>query len=297
MNTGSPDAPTKEAVRRYLKTFLMDPHVIDLPWPLRALLVHGIILPRRPAESARKYREIWTKEGSPLVHCSKQLADGLGIEVGMAYGEPSYKDAIERLLASGIDEIVLLPLFPHHAMATTGACIAAAKAAIGNRATLRVVPPFHTDPSFIQPLAQSLADVDEHILFSYHALPLRHLEKTGSPDYRFQCLETTLAIATAAGIPEERYSVAFQSRMGRAKWTQPYTEEVLEKLPGLGKTRLAVICPSFFCDCLETLEEIGIRGRETFLAAGGKSFRLIPCLNHSPAAFQCLETLMSHAPL
>jgi ferrochelatase len=295
MNTGSPDAPTKEAVRRYLKAFLMDPHVIDLPWPLRALLVHGVILPRHAAESAKKYKAIWTENGSPLVHSSQQLANGLGIELGMLYGEPSHKEAIERLLASGAQEIVLLPLFPHQAMAPTGACIAAAEAAINKRATLRVLPPFHTHPAFIQPLAQSLTKVDEHILFSYHGLPLRHLEKMESPDYRFQCLETTQAIAAAAGIPEERYSVAFQSRMGRAEWTQPYSEEVLEKLPSLGKTRLAVICPSFFCDCLETLEEIGMRGREIFLAAGGESFRLIPCLNHSPAAFQCLENLLNPA--
>ncbi len=295
MNTGSPDAPTKEAVRRYLGAFLMDSHVIDLPWPLRALLVHGIILPRRPAESAKKYRAIWTPDGSPLVRHSTELAKQLDVEIGMAYGQPSFREAVDRLIDSGADEIALLPLFPHSAMATTGSCIANVKKALRGRAALRVVPPFFNHPAFVQPLAESLKNREEHILFSYHGLPLRHLEKSGAPDYRVQCLETTRAIAAAAGLPEERYSVAFHSRMGRAKWLKPYTEEMLEKLPALGIKQLAVICPSFFCDCLETLEEIGMRGRETFLAAGGESFRLIPCLNASPAAVQCLEELMATA--
>ncbi len=293
MNTGSPDAPEEAAVHAYLKDFLMDPHVIDLPWPLRALLVHGLILPRRPAKSAKAYKQIWTANGSPLVHCCQQLAKGLGVEVGMAYGKPSFKDAIDRLIGSGIDEVCLLPLFPHAAMATTGSCVESVKKAINHRAALRVAPPFYAAPAFIKPLAKSLENVDEHILFSYHGLPIRHLKKMPSPDYRFQCMETTQAVVAEAGIPEERYSVAFQSRMGRAKWMEPYTEAMLKKLPSLGKRRLAVICPSFFCDCLETLGEIEIHGKETFLKAGGESFRTIPCLNDSPAAFQCLETLMA----
>jgi len=295
MNTGSPDAPEEAAVRVFLKDFLMDPHVIDLPWPLRALLVHGLILPRRPVESAKAYQQIWTENGSPLVHCCTELAARLNVELGMAYGNPSFKDAVERLLASGVDEICLLPLFPHYAKATVGACIEGVGEAIKNRAALRVVPPFYIEPSFIQPLATSLENVDEHILFSYHGLPLRHLKKMDSPDYRVQCMETTKAIVAEAGIPEERYSVSFQSRMGRTRWMEPYTEEMLKKLPSLGKKRLAVICPSFFCDCLETLGEIEIHGQETFLAADGESFRMIPCLNNTPAAFQCLKTLMADA--
>ena len=326
MNTGSPDVPEEAAVRVYLKEFLMDPHVIDLPWPLRAMLVHGLILPRRPAESAKAYKRIWTEKGSPLVHYCTELANGLNIEIGMAYGKPSFKDAVEKLLDDGVDEVCLIPMFPHYAMATTGSCIAGVKAALKNRAALRVVPPFYAEPAFIKPLAKSLENVDEHILFSYHGLPIRHLEKmnpakspfvetTSSslfcgdterakcdedvastnfiPNYHIQCMETTKAIASVAGIPEERYTVSFQSRMGRAKWMEPYTEEMLKKLPGLGKTRLAVICPSFFCDCLETLGEIEIHGKKTFLDAGGESFRMIPCLNDTPAAFRCLETLMA----
>ncbi len=298
MNTGSPDAPEEAAVRVFLEKFLMDPHVIDLPWLARTLLVRGIILPRRPAESAKAYKQIWTADGSPLVHYCTELAKGLNIEVGMAYGKPSFKDAIERLLNSGAEEICLLPLFPHAAMATTGSCIERVKKAINHRAALRVVPPFYTEPAFIQPLAKSLENVNEHILFTYHGLPIRHLKKINpskSPNYHIQCLETTQAIVAEAGIPEEHYSVSFQSRLGRTKWIEPYTEEMLKKLPSLGKKRLAVICPSFFCDCLETLGEIEIHGKETFLAAGGETFRTIPCLNNSAAAFQCLETLMADA--
>lgn len=315
MNTGSPDAPNEAALRVYLKEFLMDPFVIDLPWTARAMLVNWIILPRRPAESAKAYKEIWTANGSPLIHYCTQLAKGLNVEVGMAYGQPSIKDAIERLLASGVDEVCLLPMFPHYAMATTGSCIAGVKKVLKKRATLRVVPPFYIEPTYIEPLAQSLADVEEHILFSYHGLPERHLKKTdptghhclNTPDccstpsiahgtcYRHQCFATTRAIAKQAGLADGRYSVSFQSRLGRAKWMEPYTDQVLAALPEKGIKALAVICPAFFCDCLETLEEIEIRGKETFLAAGGESFRMIPCLNDTPAGVHCLETLMANA--
>ena len=233
----------------------------------------------------------------------------------MAYGNPSTATAVENLLEKGVDEICLLPMFPHYAMATTGGCTALVKKKIKGRAKLRVVPPFYNEPNYIQPLAESLKDVDEHILFSYHGLPERHLKKTDptgshclcsdtcceteSPAhatcYRFQCLKTTKDVVKAAGISDDRYTVSFQSRLGRAKWLEPYTDQMLAELPKAGKKRLAVICPAFYCDCLETLEEIEMQGRETFLKAGGESFRMIPCLNDSPAAFQCLETLMGDA--
>jgi len=297
MNIGSPEAPTEAAVRDYLAKFLKDSHVINLPWPLRAALVHGIILPRRPTKSAELYKKIWTENGSPLVHACTELANGLNIELAMTYGNPSIQNAIEKLLEAEVEEICLLPLFPQSAMATTGACIAKVETELKGRATLRVVPPFYNHPAFIQPLAESLADVDEHILFSYHGLPLRHLKKMQAPDYRVQCMKTTKAITTAAGIPAAHYSVSFQSRLGRAQWMKPYTEETLRQLPALGKKRLAVICPGFFCDGLETLEELGLRGKKIFMEAGGKSFRMIPCLNASPAAFQCLKTLINDIAL
>ena len=296
MNTGSPAAPEEAALRVYLKEFLMDPCVIDLAWPLRALLVYGLILPRRPAESAKAYKKIWTEQGSPLVHYCIKLGKRLGVEVGMAYGNPSFKNAVERLIADGVEEVCLLPMFPHYAMATTGSCIAGAQTAIKNRATLRVAPAFFNEPTFVDPLAASLAGVDEHLLFTYHGLPERHLKKDArTADYRINCTETSQLIASAAGIPPERYSISFQSRLGRAKWLEPYTEEMLRNLASAGKKRLAVICPSFFCDCLETLEEIEIRGKKIFMAAGGESFRMIPCLNDTSAAFHCLESLMADA--
>ncbi len=324
MNTGSPDSTQVTDLRRYLKEFLMDPHVIDLPFPLRYALVHWTILPKRPAKSANAYKAIWTESGSPLIHYGKQIRHALRqrteapIEIGMAYGNPSFRAAIGKLLDAGIDEIGLLPLFPQYAMATVGACVAGVTRELKRRKSsvpVRVVPPFYNAPAFIEPLAQALRDVDEHILFSYHGLPLRHLKKTDptglhcltAPEccsepsiahdtcYRHQCYATTRAVATAAGLSEERCSVSFQSRMGRAKWMKPYTEKVLRKLASQGHRRLVVLCPSFFCDGLETLEEIEIRGKEIFMAGGGESFRLIPCLNDSPAALHCLQTLMDSA--
>ncbi len=296
MNTGSPDSTTVADLRTYLKEFLMDPFVVDLPWPLRALLVYGLILPRRPAASAEAYKQIWTEKGSPLIHYCTELAAGLETEICMAYGNPSVPDAIERLLADGVDEVCLLPMFPHYAMATTGSCIAGVTSAIQGRAALRVAPPFFQEPTFITPLAGLLAGVDEHVLFTYHGLPERHLKKDAqTADYQINCIETSRLIAEEAGIAPEDYSISFQSRLGRDKWLEPFTEETLRQLPAAGHKRLAVICPSFFCDCLETLEEIEIRGRKFFLEAGGETFRMIPCLNNSPAGFHCLKTLMGQA--
>jgi len=324
MNTGSPDSTDVADLRSYLKEFLMDPFVIDLPWLLRALLVYGLILPRRPAESAEAYKEIWTENGSPLIHYCSQLAEGLNIkfeepvELAMAYGNPSYRDAVQNLTAKGVDEIGLLPMFPHYAMATTAACTAVVKRELGRQkcaAKLRVAPPFYLEPTLIKPMVESLTGVEEHILFSYHGLPERHLKKTDptgshclvkkdccntpSPAhatcYRHQCFETTKAITNRMALSNDQYTVSFQSRLGRDPWLQPYTDQMLEEFPAKGIKHLAVICPAFFCDCLETLEEIEIRGRETFMKAGGESFRMIPCLNDTPAAFHCLETLMANA--
>lgn len=317
MNTGSPDEPTEDAVRVYLKEFLMDPYVIDLPFPLRYALVHWAILPKRPAESAEAYQKIWSENGSPLIHYCTQLKKGLEnriadpIELCMAYRNPSVASAIDKLLAQGVDEICLLTMFPHYAMATTGGCAALVKKILKGRARLRVAPPFYNLPELINPIADSLNGVDEHILFSYHGLPVRHLKKTDSTGshcmqkenccetespahhtcYRFQCLETTRLVVEKAGIEKDRYNVSFQSRLGRDQWLEPYTDQTLQELPKKGIKNLAVICPAFFCDCLETLEEIEMQGKETFMEAGGETFRMIPCLNDSPAAIQCLETL------
>jgi ferrochelatase len=324
MNTGSPDAPTEAAVRVYLKQFLMDPYVIDIPFPIRYAIVHWAVLPRRPAESAEAYEAVWTENGSPLIHYCSSLTNGLKarlaepIEMIMAYGNPSIGHGVGKLLDAGVDEVCLLPIFPQYAMATVGSCVAGVKKELKRRkseATLRVVPPFYDEPTYIEPIAASLRDVDEHILFSYHGLPERHLKKTDptrrhclsakdccntpSPAhatcYRHQCLETTKAIVQAAGIPEERYDVAFQSRLGRDKWLEPATDKMLEAYPSKGIKHLAVVCPAFFCDCLETLEEIEIRGKEDFIKAGGESYRMIPCINDTPEGLRCLETLIGRA--
>ena len=324
MNTGSPDSTKVEDVRSYLGEFLMDPYVIDLPWLARALLVKGVILRTRPPESAEAYKEIWTENGSPLIHLCRQLTEGLDaklddpVEMVMAYGNPSVPRGVGKLLDAGVDEVCLLPMFPHYAMATTGSCVAGVKAALKKRksaATLRVAPPFFLEPTYIEPLVDSLKDVKEHVLFSYHGLPERHLRKTdptgkhclASADccetpspahatcYRHQCFETTKAVARGAGLADSDYTVAFQSRLGRDKWLEPATDTMLAELPKKGIKHLAVICPAFFCDCLETLEEIEMRGRETFMEAGGQTFRMIPCINATPAGSRCLETLMARA--
>lgn len=324
MNTGSPDSTAVEDVRTYLGEFLMDPYVIDIPFPIRYAIVRWAILPKRPAQSAEAYEAIWTENGSPLIHYCRQLADQLNakledpVEMVMAYGNPSVGHGVGKLLDSGVDEICLLPMFPQYAMATVGSCVAGIKGELKRRkstAKLRVIPPFYNEPTYIEPIAESLKGVDEHILFSYHGLPVRHLKKTDpthchcmvsadccemvSPAhatcYRHQCFETTKAITKAAGIPQERFTVAFQSRLGRDKWLEPATDKMLEELPSKGIKKLAVVCPAFFCDCLETLEEIEIRGKETFIDAGGESFRMIPCLNDTPAALHCLETLAANA--
>ena len=348
MNTGSPDSTTVEDVRSYLGEFLMDPYVIDMPWLLRALLVKGIILRTRPAQSAEAYKEIWMNEiegstssattdsgdavppqaniasGSPLIHYCSKLANELKswledpVELVMAYGNPSVSHGVGKLLDAGVDEICLLPMFPQYAMATVGSCVAGVQGELKKRkstAKLRVAPPFYNEPSYFEPIASSLAEVDEHLLFSYHGLPERHLKKTdptgkhclSTPDccetaspahatcYRHQCMETTKAIVKAAEISEERYTIAFQSRLGRDKWLEPATDKMLAALPTKGIRKLAVVCPAFFCDCLETLEEIEMRGRETFMEAGGESFRMIPCLNDSPAGLHCLEKMLSDA--
>jgi ferrochelatase len=258
---------------------------------------------------------------SPLIYYCTGLAEQLRlrfvepIELGMAYGNPSYKSAVEKLLDAGVDEICLLPMFPQYAMATVRACVAVVQKVLKGRGALRVVPPFYRDPTYIQPIARSLEGVDEHILFSYPGLPVRHLRKTDptghhcmtQPDccetaspahatcYRHQCLETTKAVVEAAGLGSERYQVSFQSRLGRTPWMEPYTDQVLAELPTQGIKQLTVLCPAFFCDCLETLEEIEIRGQETFLAAGGESFRMIPCLNDTPAGVECLARLMAES--
>jgi ferrochelatase len=323
VNLGSPASTEVADVRRYLDEFLMDPYVLDFPAPLRALLVKGFILPTRPAKSAEAYAKIWTDQGSPLVVTSEltqhALEARMGVPVGLAmrYGEPSIGAGIDALLARAgeIDEVVVVPLYPQYAMASTQTVEVAVEAAMQARGVrYRFVPPFFDDPGYLDAMEARMrrdypADA-QYLLFSYHGIPKRHLRKVdptrehclssaqccqiASPAhatcYRHQSLSTTEALAKRLGLGADQYGFAFQSRLGGG-WLQPFTDIVLAELPKRGILRLAVVCPSFVADCLETLEEIAIRGRETFLEAGGAELTYLPCLNDDPLWIDALAAL------
>jgi ferrochelatase len=323
VNLGSPASPKKEDVRPYLDEFLMDPYVLDIPGFVRTLLVRGLILNTRPAKSAEAYAKIWTGAGSPLVVISEQTRAALEAEmerpVGLAmrYGEPSIPHGIDELLARAgeIDELVVVPLYPHYAMASTKTVEVAVDAALsGKGVPYRFVAPFYDDPAYLDALAARMrADIPsgtDFVLFSYHGIPERHVRKmdtTGNhclrsgdccstPSaawatcYRHQVLTTMEGVAQRLGLPADGYGFAFQSRLGGG-WLQPFTDKELIALPKRGMKRLAVVCPAFVADCLETLEEIDIRGRESFLAAGGDSFAYVRCLNDDPAWIAALAAL------
>jgi ferrochelatase len=329
VNLGSPASPGTADVRRYLDEFLMDPYVIDIPAPLRALVVKGFILPTRPAKSAEAYAKIWTDASSPLITISERTRAALeartGTAVGLAmrYGEPSIAAGIDALLArtgAGV-EIAVVPLYPQYALASTTTVEVAAGSALRARGIAhRFVAPFFGDAGYLDALAarmrETLAAGTQHVLFSYHGIPKRHLRKAdptrghclSSPDcctipsaahatcYRHQALATTQGLAWRLGLRPDEYGFAFQSRLGGG-WLQPFTDVVLAELPARGITRLAVVCPSFVADCLETLEEIDIRGRATFLEAGGAEFGYLPCLNDDSRWIDALAALCEPAAL
>jgi ferrochelatase len=314
-------------VRRYLKEFLLDPRVIDAPWPIRQFVVRCCILPFRPKASAEAYRTVWTEQGSPLVATSravaKQLAQRLSVPVflAMRYGQPDIPSVLAQMQKAGVREALLIPQYPHYAMSSYETVVArVAECARVHAPEIRwdVQPPFPDRPDYIAALAQVagtyLAKEEwDHLLFSFHGLPERHIRQgdvTGQhclvredccevrhPSqgvcYRHQTRQTARAVAAALGLPPERWSIAYQSRLGREPWLAPYTDFELERLARAGVRRLRVICPAFVADCLETLEEIAVRGRETFLHAGGISFEMIPCLNEHPAWIQVLEGMIS----
>lgn len=313
VNLGTPASCETDAVRRYLNEFLMDPYVLDVPWPLRRLIVSGFILPFRPRRSAEAYSAIWDQAGpgtgSPLLHYSRNLAAAvrerlpLPCELAMRYGEPSLAGAVHRLAEQQITELLLVPLYPQYADSTCTTTIRAVEKLVGERMHVTVLPPFYARTDYVSALAatvhEQLPDHWDHLLLSYHGLPERHITRadpTGnhclqSPDccsipspahatcYRHQCFRTSELLAEALEIDAGRYTVSFQSRLGRLPWLQPYTDQTLASLPARGVKRLVVACPAFVADNLETLEEIGLQGRETFLEAGGDSYHLVPCLN------------------
>jgi len=323
VNLGSPDSPTVPDVRRYLNEFLMDGRVIDTPWPIRRFVV-GMILINRPKESAHAYDKIWTKDGSPLVvtsqhvHAALQKRVSAPIELAMRYQNPSIESAVKKLAGRGVNDVLLIPLFPHYAMSSFETAVVrvqevAAKLAPGMKITVQ--PPYYDTPDFIAALVASASDFlkqdYDHLLFSYHGIPERHLRKsdptgchclqsttcceTPSPAhatcYRAQCFATTAAFVKLAGVPKEKYSISFQSRLGKDPWLKPYTDYELVRLAQEGKKKMLVICPAFVSDCLETIEEIGMRGCEDFMKASGKEFTRIPCMNEHPLWITALENM------
>jgi ferrochelatase len=298
VNLGTPDAPTPRAVRRYLKQFLSDPRVIEIPRALWLLILHGFVLNSRPKKSARKYATIWTSEGSPLrVHTERQarlLRGHFGLQVpmpltvdfAMRYGEPSIAGALARLKSEGCERVLVLPMYPQYAASTTASAVdqvAGFLRRTRNVPEIRLVKHFHDHPSYIGALASL---VQEHwrrsgrpdkLIMSFHGLPRFTLAR-GDP-YHCECHKTAHLLADKLELAESHWQIAFQSRFGRAEWLEPYTASTLAGYGRDGLRRVDVICPGFVADCLETLEEIGVEGRKIFLGAGGREFHLLPCLN------------------
>ncbi|MHC5363030.1 ferrochelatase [Myroides sp. LJL110] len=324
VNLGSPESPTPKDVKPYLDEFLMDKRVIDLPYLLRALVVKGIILNTRPKKSAQAYQKIWWPQGSPLMVISKNLSKkvqekvDIPVVLAMRYGQPSIANGIKELHEKGVTEILMIPLYPQYAMATTQTIEVLAKQIISKKypnITLTCLPAFFNKQEYIQALANSIKNQLEnfdydHILFSYHGVPERHIRKSDITKahckmdmsccvtksaahefcYRHQCLETTRQVIEYLDIPNNKTTNSFQSRLGPDKWLQPATDITVEKLALNGIKRLAVVTPAFVADCLETLEEIGMEAKEDFLTKGGQEFKTIACLNEDPLWVDALVT-------
>lgn len=317
LNLGSPRSPQTKDVRAYLDEFLSDPRVIDVPGPVRALLLNLFILPFRPKKSAEAYAKIWTEDGSPLIATTYSMGralakqTGLTVEVGMRYGDPSTDSAVDRLREAGVERVLVIPLYPHYAMSSYETAVARAQESFAQRApgiTITFQPPYFDHPRYLDALervvAPHVADGEfDQVLMSYHGIPERHLRKTDpsgcyclkyedccerehpahSVCYRHQCFQTSKHLAKRLGLSKDQYTISFQSRLGRDPWLKPYTDKTLEAMPSQEVKRLVVICPAFIADCLETIEEINMEGREEYLEAGGKAFTYVPCLNDHAA--------------
>lgn len=317
MNLGSPDSTAVKDVKKYLKEFLMDERVIDVPFLLRTFLVKGMIVPFRAPKSAEAYKSIWWKEGSPLIVLTEQLQQAVqknfdeSVEIAMRYGNPSPKYAYEKLLKEnpGLEEVILFPLYPHYAMSSYETAVEYMKEVHAKNNyifKLTTIAPYYNNADYINAIAESirpfLQQPFDKILFSYHGVPERHIFKgditsvhclkvedcchVPSPAhakcYRHQTIVTTELVSAALQLPKEKVEQTFQSRLGRDQWLTPYTAQRLQELPNEGVKKLLVVCPAFVSDCLETLEEIAEEGKEIFLHAGGESFTMIPCLNVHP---------------
>ena len=313
VNLGSPDSPTAKDVKPYLDEFLMDERVIDVPKWLRTFIVRGIILNTRPKKSAAAYAKIWWDEGAPLIILSERFRNkvqahtDLPVALGMRYGSGSIREGLQELKGKGVTEVLLVPLYPHYAMSSYETVVVKAleeQAAYFPEMKVTTLPAFSKNDDYIRVLSASIAEGLEifdydHVLFSYHGIPERHIRKSDPTKfhckldgqccttnsvahhtcYRHQCKDTTERVIRELGLPADKVSTSFQSRLGSDPWLKPYTDFELERLPKEGVKRLAVITPAFVSDCLETLEEIAMEGQEEFLHAGGEAFIHIPCLN------------------
>ncbi|MFV8280877.1 ferrochelatase [Christiangramia marina] len=313
VNLGSPDSTDPKDVKKYLGEFLMDERVIDVPYWARTLLVKGIVLNTRPKKSAEAYQKIWWDEGSPLIVLSERLQSKIDektsvpIALAMRYGTPNIKQGLQELKDKGVDEVLLFPLYPQFAMATTETILVLAeelRKEFFPEMSFTTVPPFYNHPDYVRTLANSIAEnlegkEYEHLLFSYHGVPERHIRKSDVTSshckidgsccqtastahqfcYRHQCFETTRLVTEHLGMKPNTYSVSFQSRLGFDPWLKPYTDRTIERFGKQGMKKLAIVTPAFVSDCLETLEEIAMEGEEIFHEVGGKDFSVVPCLN------------------
>jgi ferrochelatase len=319
INLGTPDAPRTPEVRRYLREFLMDPRVVDIAAVPRWMLVNLVILPTRPAKSAEAYRKVWMEQGSPLLVYSRAFADEVAkrlsgayeVELAMRYGNPSIASAVEALKKRGVTHITALPLYPQYAASSTASSVDELMRVLRtswDSLPLRVLPAFYDQPGFLDAFAEvARAPLDElrpdHVLFSFHGLPERQVQKSDPTGrhclasasccdtigphnercYRAQSYFTARELASRLRLPSDRWSVGFQSRLGRTPWIQPFTDARIDELGRAGVKKLAILCPSFVADCLETLEEIDMRAREQFVSVGGEAFLMVPSLNAHPA--------------
>jgi len=326
VNLGSPDSFEVKDVRKYLRQFLMDGRVIDAPYLIRKIIVEGFILPTRPKNSAHAYQSVWMKDGSPLIVLTKNFKEALKplvdmpLSVAMRYGNPTPETALAELEKQNpnLEEILIAPLYPHYAMSSNETAFLYVLEKLKKLRPIlkyKILQPFYDEKKYITALSESIKPYLEknydHILFSYHGLPVRHLKKSDVTKshcyktdsccdvkseawnfcYKHQTIQTTKLVANELKIPSHKFSYSFQSRLGSDEWIKPYTDVVLKEFPSKGIKNLLVVCPAFVSDCLETLEEIAIRGKETFLEAGGESFTFIPCLNSN---LQWVETFADY---
>jgi ferrochelatase len=310
VNLGTPDAPERRAVGRFLREFLSDPRVVDLPRFLWLPLLNFVIIPIRSGRSAAAYREIWWKEGSPLLVLTQRLGARLAhelqgsarLEIGMRYGQPSIREGLERLRAAGVDTVTVLPLYPQFSHTTTSSIYDAVEEALRQMdwaPQLSRVQQYHDDPDWVEAVAAAIRSYraahgkPERLLFSLHGIPQRYVAQ-GDP-YQQQCERSAEQIAAAAGLDAGEWLLTYQSRVGREPWLQPYTDKTLERLAAEGVRHVQVVCPGFAVDCLETLEEIAMQNRELFEQAGGETLQYIPALNDSEAHVAALLAVIRGA--